>query len=141
MTYGNGDNHMRGSSASNTATPATGPSQVLRTQQIAKWKGPVPDTASEPKDAREACRKGMQYYQMIQCEDGHWAGDYGGPMFLMPGLIFACYITKVRRSVLGGLEPEPCHDDKQGPSGQPVVCHLPGRCLLVRALAHLLPTP
>lgn len=33
---------------------------------------------------------------MLQCEDGHWAGDYGGPMFLMPGLIFACYITKVR---------------------------------------------
>lgn len=32
----------------------------------------------------------------LQCEDGHWAGDYGGPMFLMPGLIFACYITKVR---------------------------------------------
>lgn len=31
----------------------------------------------------------------LQCEDGHWAGDYGGPMFLMPGLIFACYITKV----------------------------------------------
>ena len=37
----------------------------------------------------------MEYYQMLQCEDGHWAGDYGGPMFLMPGLIFACYITKV----------------------------------------------
>lgn len=31
---------------------------------------------------------------MIQCEDGHWAGDYGGPMFLMPGLIFVMYITK-----------------------------------------------
>jgi lanosterol synthase len=37
----------------------------------------------------------MQYYQMIQCDDGHWAGDYGGPMFLMPGLIFSSYITKV----------------------------------------------
>jgi hypothetical protein len=23
-----------------------------------------------------------------------WAGDYGGPMFLTPGLIFACYTTK-----------------------------------------------
>ena len=31
---------------------------------------------------------------MIQCDDGHWAGDYGGPMFLMPGLITALYITK-----------------------------------------------
>lgn len=31
---------------------------------------------------------------MLQCEDGHWAGDYGGPMFLMPGLITVLYITK-----------------------------------------------
>ena len=45
----------------------------------------------------------MEYYQMLQCEDGHWAGDYGGPMFLMPGLIFACYITKARE---GGRKEE-----------------------------------
>jgi cycloartenol synthase len=31
---------------------------------------------------------------MLQCSDGHWAGDYGGPMFLMPGLIIVLYITK-----------------------------------------------
>ena len=31
---------------------------------------------------------------MLQCSDGHWAGDYGGPLFLMPGLITALYITK-----------------------------------------------
>eukprot|EP01034_Spumella_vulgaris_P025548 gene25549-32018_t len=31
---------------------------------------------------------------MIQCDDGHWAGDYGGPMFLMPGLIATLYLTK-----------------------------------------------
>jgi len=30
---------------------------------------------------------------MLQCEDGHWAGDYGGPMFLMPGLICVLYVT------------------------------------------------
>ena len=32
---------------------------------------------------------------MLQCEDGHWGGDYGGPMFLLPGLISVIYITKV----------------------------------------------
>lgn len=21
----------------------------------------------------------------LQAEDGHWAGDYGGPLFLLPG--------------------------------------------------------
>ena len=31
---------------------------------------------------------------MLQCEDGHWAGDYGGPMFLLPGLIISLYLTK-----------------------------------------------
>ncbi len=50
-----------------------------------------------PSTAGEAAVRAMEYYQMLQCEDGHWAGDYGGPMFLMPGLIFACYITKVRK--------------------------------------------
>src|SRR3546814_3886218 len=32
---------------------------------------------------------------MLQGEDGHWAGDYGGPLFLMPGLIIVLYVTKV----------------------------------------------
>lgn len=31
--------------------------------------------------------------QMLQCDDGHWGGDYAGPMFLMPGLIIAFYVT------------------------------------------------
>lgn len=30
---------------------------------------------------------------MLQCDDGHWAGDYAGPMFLMPGLIIAFHVT------------------------------------------------
>jgi cycloartenol synthase len=41
-----------------------------------------------------ACaRHGINYYQHIQEDDGHWAGDYGGPMFLMPGLVISCYIS------------------------------------------------
>jgi len=33
----------------------------------------------------EAAEKGVSFYQQIQSEDGHWAMDYGGPLFLMPG--------------------------------------------------------
>ncbi len=33
-------------------------------------------------------------------QDGHWANDYGGPMFLLPGLVVTCYIT-------GTVLPEP----------------------------------
>lgn len=32
-------------------------------------------------------RRGLNFYSTIQSHDGHWPGDYGGPMFLMPGLV------------------------------------------------------
>mmetsp|Transcript_7791 Transcript_7791/g.24012 ORF Transcript_7791/g.24012 Transcript_7791/m.24012 type:complete len:736 (+) Transcript_7791:79-2286(+) len=57
------------------------------------------DTAAEapvlpkPKTALEAARNGVKFWEKIQCEDGHWPNDYGGPMFLMPGLIFTSYIS------------------------------------------------
>ena len=47
---------------------------------------------SKPKTAKEAARKAIQFYGMLQTEDGHWAGDYGGPHFLMPGLIVVWYV-------------------------------------------------
>lgn len=37
---------------------------------------------------------GLNYYLSLQVEDGHWPGDYGGPMFLLPGAIITSYITK-----------------------------------------------
>ena len=46
-------------------------------------------------------RAGISYYQSIQSESGLWPGDYGGPMFLMPGLLIALYITKSLDTVLG----------------------------------------
>ncbi|EGC40360.1 hypothetical protein DICPUDRAFT_74059 [Dictyostelium purpureum] len=42
---------------------------------------------------QEAILKAFQYFSKVQTEDGHWAGDYGGPMFLLPGLVITCYIT------------------------------------------------
>jgi lanosterol synthase len=29
----------------------------------------------------------------LQSEDGHWAGEYGGPMFLLPGLVIGSYVS------------------------------------------------
>uniref|UniRef100_A0A7S1ES27 Terpene cyclase/mutase family member n=1 Tax=Timspurckia oligopyrenoides TaxID=708627 RepID=A0A7S1ES27_9RHOD len=37
---------------------------------------------------------GIRYLSTLQMNDGHWPGDYGGPMFLMPGLIIVCFITQ-----------------------------------------------
>ena len=53
---------------------------------------PPPDLHSVPITVEDACRKGVQFYNMLQCDDGHWAGDYGGPHFLLPGLVIAWYV-------------------------------------------------
>ena len=70
---------------------------LMRNQLIRDWKGPRPDVSlvtEVPTSAAEAAHKGMAYFQMLQSEDGHWSGDYGGPMFLLPGLICTLYLTK-----------------------------------------------
>ncbi|CAG8585893.1 8183_t:CDS:10 [Ambispora gerdemannii] len=59
------------------------------------WLGiPFPNKQLDtPKTALEAARNGFEFFKLLQTEDGHWAGEYGGPMFLLPGIIIAMYIT------------------------------------------------
>ena len=45
-----------------------------------------------PKTALEAAKRGIAFYSLLQSPDGHWAGDYGGPHFLLPGLVVAWYV-------------------------------------------------
>lgn len=52
------------------------------------------DRSMPHRDARQAVRDGINYYQTLQTADGNWPGDYGGPMFLLPGLVIASYITE-----------------------------------------------
>lgn len=88
---------------------------LFRCRQTARWiksGKPLPETVNTPADPMDAARRGVKFYQMLQCEDGHWAGDYGGPHFLMPGLVVAWYIM-----------------------GQHKECLSPARC---RAMAHYL---
>ncbi|XP_039078069.1 lanosterol synthase isoform X2 [Hyaena hyaena] len=60
------------------------------------------DTTSYFKDlpkaytAREGALNGMTFYVGLQAEDGHWAGDYGGPLFLLPGLLITCHVMQIR---------------------------------------------
>ena len=48
----------------------------------------------KPENADDALQKGWEYFAKLQEDDGHWAGDYGGPMFLLPGLIIVAHITQ-----------------------------------------------
>ncbi len=44
--------------------------------------------------AKTAAKKGFHFYQGLQTDDGNWPGDYGGPLFLQPGMIIVSYLTK-----------------------------------------------
>lgn len=52
--------------------------------------------------AVKAALKGMSFYSHLQAEDGHWAGDYGGPLFLLPGrdkssssMLILCFVSSL----------------------------------------------
>jgi lanosterol synthase len=57
---------------------------------LASQGAPSLPRATTPLDA---ARNGFAFYRRIQARDGHWAGDYGGPLFLMPGLVIGMYAT------------------------------------------------
>ncbi|TYG71822.1 hypothetical protein ES288_D05G429800v1 [Gossypium darwinii] len=42
----------------------------------------------------------LDFYSTIQTDDGHWPGDYGGTMFLLPGLVITLYVTGALNTVL-----------------------------------------
>jgi cycloartenol synthase len=76
--------------------------ELLRLQCAPRRRlGPFPvDAAAAPpvgppgeRAVAAALRNGASFYESLQADDGHWPGDYGGPMFLMPGLVIALYTT------------------------------------------------
>lgn len=49
------------------------------------------DSETTPEEALEA---GWNFFSLLQDKStGHWPGDYGGPLFLLPGLVIACFIA------------------------------------------------
>ena len=49
---------------------------------------------STPKVANDPLAKAVKFYQQLQSPAGYWPGDYGGPLFLAPGLIITAYVTQ-----------------------------------------------
>jgi squalene/oxidosqualene cyclase-like protein len=72
--------------------------KVFRNQaaeaKFQKFTGQIPQSENpDEQKVIDALIKGMNYYACLQCEDGHWPGDYGGPLFLLPGLLIASYLS------------------------------------------------
>lgn len=87
--------------------PAVNPNscdQLFRAQMIRTYLAAgnrPPDTKTKPATVKDALHKGVHFYSMLQSDDGHWAGDYGGPLFLMPGLICVWYVMGQPNNMLG----------------------------------------
>jgi hypothetical protein len=78
------------------------------------------------KSPLESARNGYKYYKHLQAHDGHWPGEYGGPMFLVLGLVIGSYITGTPFTDEERREPhEPCDED--GGRGMYVRCPLSTR--------------
>jgi len=84
------------SSADDSFDPHINPNAAdkpLRRQLLARSKAKDQPEEREEGATVSCLRKGLSFYERLQCDDGHFAGDYGGPHFLIPGLVIACYIT------------------------------------------------
>ena len=41
----------------------------------------------------KAAENGLSFFSHLQLEPGNWACEYGGPMFLLPGILITYYVT------------------------------------------------
>ncbi|KAF9302335.1 Lanosterol synthase (Oxidosqualene--lanosterol cyclase) [Mortierella antarctica] len=62
------------------------------------WLGLPTEAPHLPKakTALESARNGFEFFKRLQNEEGFWSGEYGGPMFLLPGLVITYYITGLK---------------------------------------------
>ncbi len=63
----------------------------MQSESVIKQSGPRADNTNL--DVREAIDRAVEHLRARQAPDGRWDGDYGGPLFLLPGLVIAHHVT------------------------------------------------
>ncbi len=72
----------------------TSADKVFRQQALASNNFKlIEQKIAEEQTLIDSLTKGMHYFSQLQTDEGHWPGDYGGPLFLLPGLLIASYIS------------------------------------------------
>ncbi|KAF2274408.1 lanosterol synthase [Westerdykella ornata] len=51
-------------------------------------------TLPPPKTPLQAATNGFSFFSALQLPPGNWGCEYGGPMFLLPGLVITWYVTE-----------------------------------------------
>lgn len=57
------------------------------------WEKSPSSTDDLTEDCYRSAYHGFKFYEQLQKPEGNWPSDYGGPMFLLPGLIIVSYVT------------------------------------------------
>ncbi|EEB97513.1 hypothetical protein MPER_03149, partial [Moniliophthora perniciosa FA553] len=51
----------------------------------------LPESGSAT-DSFSAAKKGYEFYKNLQANDGHWPGEYGGTLFMLPAIVIGSFI-------------------------------------------------
>ncbi|SPO06107.1 related to lanosterol synthase [Cephalotrichum gorgonifer] len=47
-----------------------------------------------PTNPLDSVRNGLEFFEKLQLPSGEWGCEYGGPMFLLPGVVISWYVTR-----------------------------------------------
>uniref|UniRef100_A0A0W0F7V9 Terpene cyclase/mutase family member n=1 Tax=Moniliophthora roreri TaxID=221103 RepID=A0A0W0F7V9_MONRR len=66
----------------------------LRTALDKYWLGLATDLPESgfATDSFSAAKKGYEFYKNLQANDGHWPGEYGGTLFMLPAIVIGSFI-------------------------------------------------
>nr|KJB83338.1 hypothetical protein B456_013G241900 [Gossypium raimondii] len=53
----------------------------------------VNNSSGTEETVKMALRRALGFYSTVQSHDGFWPADYGGPLFLLPGLVIGLFVT------------------------------------------------